>query len=459
MRRLLDSIRGFDRAVYVIAAGQLVNVFGSGLVYPFATIHFHLEIGISLAVVGLGLGLKSGTTALGTAIGGLVADRVGRKPVMVASMAGSAVTLAGFAFVPAIAGVVPTAVAAGVGLSPLGAAFLSVAAAAGLTTGLYAPAGQAMTADLTDGEERDQAYALLKVANNVGFGSGFVAGGLLYSVASVAVFVGDGLTSGVFALVVALFVPATAGGESSGQTSSVGSDSRSTAAVKAKVSAAAAEWWQAASRPRVVTLAALNVGFAAMYAQMQTTLPVVATQLGVSSQQLGTLYVLNPVTLVVLQLPLVEWVSSWRRTRGLVLAAGFWAVSMLAAWGADLGVGVGLTALGLPAVGVALVGAHLVVRTIGEILHSPLVTALMSDLGSADERGTQLSLLEIAKRLGMGLGSAVGGWFFDAGLSLALWPTLIVGCLLVGVGLLGLERRLSADENGRDRDATAAPGD
>jgi MFS family permease len=78
-RPSLDSIRGFDRAVYVVALGQLVNVFGAGLVYPFATVHFHFRVGIALAIVGLGLGVKSGATAVGTAVGGLLADRVGRK--------------------------------------------------------------------------------------------------------------------------------------------------------------------------------------------------------------------------------------------------------------------------------------------------------------------------------------------------------------------------------------------
>lgn len=463
----------------MVAAGQLVNVFGSGLVYPFATVHFHLQVGISLAVVGLGLGVRSGTTALGTAVGGVAADRVGRKTAMVASMASSAVTLTAFAVVPAIGARLPTL---GIGPSGNGLAFLLVAAASGFTVGLYAPAGQAMTADLTTSERRDEAYALLKVANNVGFGSGFVVGGLLYAVASVAVFVGDGLTSAVFALVILALVPRSTGddtgrqvGEVSGVTKEPDDDTdtgRDATAprgrvpdwsvpdwrgVAARVREGARAWWRAASRPRVVTLAVVNVGFAAMYAQMQTTVPVVATErLGLSSEQLGTLYVLNPVTLVVLQLPVVRWIGDWRRTRGLMLAAGFWAASMLAAWAADLGVGA-VAVFGLPAVGVAFVAGHLVLRTVGEILHSPLASTLMSDLGQAGERGTQLSLLEIAKRLGMGLGSAVGGWFFDAGLSAVLWPTLVVGCVVVALGVFGLERRLSPAENGRDE--RPAPAD
>ena len=451
-RPSLDAVRGFDRAVYVVALGQLINVFGGGLVYPFATVHFHLQVGISLSVVGLGLGAKSVTTAGGTAAGGLLADVVGRKPVMVASMALSAVALAAFAFVPEIAGVVPASVPAATGVSALGVAFVGVCVASGFVRGLYTPASHAMTADLTDAAERDRGYALLKVANNVGFGAGFVVGGALYSVASVAVFVADGATSAVVALVILLFVPRSAGGDDDDAERPAASDGD--AAVSPGVLGA---WWRAATRPRVLALAGVNVGFAVMYAQMQTTVPVVAKEgLGLTAAQLGTLYVVNPATIVLLQIPLVDAVGGWRRTRGLAVSACFWAVAMLAAWGADLLPAPDGAGLAAPAVllGVALVGGHLFLRTVGEVLHSPLASALMSDLGSAAERGTQLSMLEVAKRLGIGLGSFAGGLFFDLGLSGLLWPTLVAVCGLVVVALLWLERSIDPAENGARGDAT-----
>ncbi|MEF8773174.1 MAG: MFS transporter [Halobacteriales archaeon] len=423
MRRpSLDAVHGFDRAVYVVAAGQLINVFGAGMVYPFATVHFHFQVGISLAMVGTGLLARNVATAVATAVGGYWADRHGRKPVMVASMAGNALTLAAYASVPAIA--------AATLLSP-GWAFVAVSAAAGLTAGLYAPAGQAYTADLTEGPDRDRAFSLLKVANNVGFGSGFVVGGVLYEFASVAVFVADGATSAVVALVLLVAVGRVHEG-------------RDDAALRDAVG----DWGVAITKRRVLALAALNVGFAVLYAQMQTTVPVVAKDwLGLDASQLGTLYVLNPLTLVLLQIPVVDAIASWRRTRGLVVSTGFWAVSMLAVWLVFL--------LDLPVLaGVALVGAHLVLRTLGEILHSPLVTSLMSDLGTARERGSQLSLLEVAKRLGFGVGSFVGGLFFDSGLGGLLWPALAVASVGLAVGLLALERRVTPAENGVE----VAPG-
>jgi MFS family permease len=401
----VDAVRGFRRPVYAVAGGRLINVFGSGLVYPFATIHFHLQVGIPLSVVGLGLLANNVATATGTAVGGYLADRYGRRPVMVGSMALSALTLATYALVTT------------------GAGFIAVATAAGLTTGLYAPASQAMIADLTDAGERERGYGLLKVASNVGFGSGFVVGGVLYEFASTAVFVADGLTSAIVAVVLLAALPRVHDGRAA-----------------ATLSESVGDWGRAITQRRLVVLACLNVGFAVMYAQMQATVPVVASEtLGLDSAQIGTLYVLNPLVLVVFQMPVLSAVGDWRRTRGLVASTAFWGVSFLAIVLVDA----------VPTLlGTGLVGAFLVLRTVGEVLHSPLVTSLASDLGHADERGSRLSLIEIAKRLGMGLGAALGGAFFDYGVAALLWPALIVGCAGLAVGLLVLERRVSPAENG-----------
>jgi len=411
----LNAVRGFRRPVYAVAGGRLINVFGSGLVYPFASIHFHLEVGIALSIVGLGLLANNVATATGTAVGGYLADRYGRRPVMVGSMALSAVTLAAYALVTT------------------GAGFVAVATAAGLTMGLYAPASQAMIADLTDPEERERGYGLLKVASNVGFGSGFVVGGILYEFASVAVFVADGLTSAIVAVVLLAVLPRVHEGRPA-----------------ATLSESVGDWGRAISRRRLVALALLNVGFAVMYAQMQATVPVVASEtLGLSSAQIGTLFVLNPLVLVVFQMPVLGAISDWRRTRGLVASTAFWGVSFLAVAAVEVVAGdASLFGVDATLVGVVLIGVFLVLRTVGEVFHSPLVTSLASDLGHADERGSRLSLIEIAKRLGMGLGAALGGAFFDFGFAALLWPALVVGCVGLTVGLFALERRVTPAENG-----------
>ena len=404
-RGLAGQIGGFGRSVYVVSGGQFVNVFGSGVVYPFATVYFVGELEIAFTLIGAGLFANSIARGVGTALGGYFADRLGRVRVMVASMALSAIALSAYALV----------------LSAT--AFAIVATAAGLVAGLYTPASHAMVADLTDGADRERAYGLLKVANNLGFGMGFVTGGVLYGIANTTVFIVDGATSGVVAIILLVLLPRTV-----------------PTGASVPLRDELAQWGRAVGEPRLVHLAILNVIFAIAYAQMQSTVPVFATEsLGVSSEQLGVLFVLNPLVIVLFQLPMVSWVSEWRRTRGLLLSTGFWAASFVA---------IVLAHGGGRFLGIAMIGAFLVFRTLGEILHSPLATAIASDLGSAAERGSQLSVVEIAKRLGFGIGPLIGGSFFDAGLEPLLWPVLIGLCGLLALGVLLLERRVTPAENG-----------
>lgn len=411
-----ESVRGFDRAVWVVAAARLVNVLGSGLVYPFATLYFYREVGIAFTLVGVGLLANNVGLAIGTLAGGFLADRYGRRPVMVASMTLAAPALAAYALVTT---------------APQ---FVAVASTAGLVMGLFAPASQAMIADLTDDDARERAYALLKVASNAGFGTGFVLGGLIYGVSKTGVFVANGATSGIVAIVLLFALPRSpAADRVEGAIGSFGGNVR--------------RWGESITHPTILALALLNVGFAIMYAQMKSTVPVHAeAAFGLTSEQLGTLFVLNPVVIVLFQLPIVARIADWRRTRGLLLSAGFWTASFVAVW----------LSYGAPWVlGIGLIGAFLVLRTVGEILHAPLMTALASDVGPVESRGSQLSVLEIAKRLGFGIGPVVGGLFFDYGVDHLLWPTLLVACVCLGAGVLAIERRVTPAQNG----ATVAAGD
>ncbi|MFB6199217.1 MAG: MFS transporter [Halobacteriaceae archaeon] len=401
--RWIDDARGFDRTVYAVLGARFINVIGTGVVYPYFTIHFFGNLGIPFTTVGLALFANNIALALGTIFGGAFADKFGRKPVMVVSMATSAITLAAYAWVNTAS------------------TLIAVASMAGFTAGLYAPAAQAMLADLTISSDREQAFGLLKVASNVGFGSGFVIGGLLYGIARESIFIIDGITSGIVAVLLLVLLPRIHGGTASTLQDTI------------------REWTRAISQPRLLWLACLNVLFAIAYSQMQSTVPAFAEgQLGLSSGELGALYVINPLTVVFFQLPAVSWVESWRRTRALIFSTGFWAMS----FGAIL-----LAHIGSNLVGVVLIGAFLFLRTMGENLHSPLITSLTSDMADMETRGSQLSLLEVAKRIGFGIGPVIGGLFFDYGLEPYLWPTLILMCVVIAGGLLILEGSLSTREN------------
>ncbi|MGN2708724.1 MFS transporter, partial [Escherichia coli] len=75
-----------------------------GLFYPFSTIYFHNFVGIPLSLIGTGLGLLAATSVLSGLISGPLADRYGRKPVMLSALSGSAASFVLFAAADGLAG-------------------------------------------------------------------------------------------------------------------------------------------------------------------------------------------------------------------------------------------------------------------------------------------------------------------------------------------------------------------
>jgi hypothetical protein len=90
----------------------------------------------------------------------------------------------------------------------------------------------------------------------------------------------------------------------------------------------------------------------------------------------------------------------------------------------------------------------LILRTVGELLHAPLVTSLASNVGAAATRGSQLSTIEVAKRVGFAVGPALGRIFFDVGRVRLLWVGSFVACGALALGVLMLERQVTPAENG-----------
>jgi hypothetical protein len=85
----------FDRTVFVLATGDLVASFGFSLIFPFLTIYLTTELGASAAEAGAILGAYAVASIGSTAVGGWLADRIGRKIVMVVSITLTALVILG----------------------------------------------------------------------------------------------------------------------------------------------------------------------------------------------------------------------------------------------------------------------------------------------------------------------------------------------------------------------------
>lgn len=168
-----------------LAAGRMVNMLGNG-VAPIALAFAVLDLTGSVRDLGLVVGARSLMTVLFVLFGGVVADRIPRRLVLVGSNVLGALTQA----------VVAILVLTDTATIPL---LLALGAANGIVTALSQPASAAATPQTVPAALIQQANALIRLGINTGMIGGAALGGLLVA----AVGPGWGLAVDAFTFAVA----------------------------------------------------------------------------------------------------------------------------------------------------------------------------------------------------------------------------------------------------------------
>jgi MFS family permease len=184
---LLASLKALPRPAWILFLGTFINKFGA-FVVPFLTLHLTRE-GYSLGDAGLAIGAYGAGTLIASALGGHLADSIGRRKTIVLSMFSAAITM--------------MLLSQARGLP----AIIVLTGLAGLTGELYRPASSALLADLIPAGQRVMAYSAYRMAFNAGWAFGPATAGFLSEHGYFWLFVGDAATSAVFGLVAVFALP------------------------------------------------------------------------------------------------------------------------------------------------------------------------------------------------------------------------------------------------------------
>jgi DHA1 family multidrug resistance protein-like MFS transporter len=182
----------------------------------------------------------------------------------------------------------------------------------------------------------------------------------------------------------------------------------------------------------------LLIGFWFLWAQINISLPLVATAMTGTTDSVGWMYALNSGLIVVLQYPLVRILE--RKLQPLTI----------------LWIGMGVMSLGLALVSFATnIGIFLcciAVYSIGGMLISPTQQTVTAERASPSAVGAYFGVNMLSLAVGGSLGNGIGSWLYDIGLSLD-WPQLPwIFCGVLGIGsAIGL----SMLDNVRRRGAAA----
>src|SRR5512135_2167606 len=195
LSQLLTSWRtGLPRPVLILQAGNTLNYCGYGLILPFEIIYLHQIRGFPTSTAGLVLATVMGTAAIVTPPTGALLDRHSAKAIVVAGSLASALGYAGFAFVD----------------RPWQAFACSIVGGAGL--GAAGTANRTLVVRLVTTEQRAAAFALNRVAGNLGIGLGAAVGGFIVAASQELssfqiLYFFDAVTCAGFALIVLAAVP------------------------------------------------------------------------------------------------------------------------------------------------------------------------------------------------------------------------------------------------------------
>ncbi|MFD0888757.1 MFS transporter, partial [Streptosporangium algeriense] len=279
---LTRRIMGLPREAWVICAGMFVNKFG-GFLNVFLVLYLTYR-GYSAFLAGLALGAVGFGGFLGNAVGGSVADLIGRRWTIVASMFGTAVfTL-----------LVPLADTIG--------AIVALSLAVGFLAQLYRPAAGAILVDTVPARDLIAAVSLLRLAMNLGMAIGGVVGGLLSVLSYTYLFVGNAVTCLLFGLLVLALLPETR-------------------PAPAEHAGAVRGGYRTVFRDRAMMLYLLSMTAATyVYTQTIATLPLHVRNEGLGNEFYGLLLGVNALLIVLLELPLVRFTE--RRPPRYVIAAG-----------------------------------------------------------------------------------------------------------------------------------------
>lgn len=352
-----------------LALNHFVGTFGFAMSFPFLSIYCHKILGVSMAETGAAFGAMGLVRAASQYAGGELSDKIRPAALMLWSLLARSLSF----------GLITYAIYAQAGFYSI-VAFLFVAT---VTGSIHQAAAQTAVAAMVPDHQKLRAYAVTRAAANLGFAAGPAAGGFLVTTSYVIPF---GLTTVFFLLsaIPILTLPGTAHSAPKHEASD----------------------FQGIAPGFVLYLGGLFL-LACVMAQIITPLSLyVVSMKGISEAALGSLYTLNGILVVTLQVLVTRLLSTYRHQT--VLVAG--SVIYFAAYAA-LGFGADYWWFFLCMVAV----------TIGEIVVSPPSLAHAEKAAPRGKAGRYLGLAGVAISLGWFAGPLFGAAALEAFPSERAW--------------------------------------
>jgi DHA1 family tetracycline resistance protein-like MFS transporter len=400
---LTSSITAFSAAPRAARVGSFLFFVASvadGTLMPFFPLWARNDAGIPVEYIGLLLGCYAGGELLATPFVGGIADRVGRRPVLLASTTGIGV---GFILLFLAPGAIATAFS-----------LLVI----GIFESVLHPTAATVITDVVPEDERRGHFAMTRVMSNAGRIIGPALGGILAIWSLHLVFFGAAVTILIGAVTVAALLPETWHGPAKADSDD---DDESLTALGA------------AFRDRRLAGLLLSISVLEIAVSwIEAVTPLYATAAGaLTPTGIGMLFAYAGVIGVIFQLPVTQ---ASQRIGGFATVLWSGAIEVLA------------FVFLLPTPAVPLLIAAITLATFARMLSGPLVQAIVSELAPRNAQATYQAAFSVVFDLKDAAGPAIGTWLYAMSTVLP-WGTGIVASIASSLALAVAARRHEAGQS------------
>lgn len=366
----------------------VMTSIGFGLVLP-AFMFYAENLGGSPAIATAIVATYSFGQMIATPIWGRLSDRFGRKPILIASLSGAAISYLGLAYAQELW---MLALARGFG---------------GLMAGNFS-AAMAYVTDITSAENRARGMGVVGAGISLGFIVGPAIGGVLGGAdASSATLLGPGLAAAAMTaatlLAVVFFLK-----------ESLPKEQRRSAAERREQPSFLGAFFRVMERPVVLRLVVIGFLFVGAQGMFETIFPLWAKgKFAWGPREVGYLFTWLGIVVGVVQGGLIGKLAQKFGEKQLLVFACLSYIGGLAMMAATGQVAIAMAGITLTAVAAAL--------------FNPSISSLVSQQAGDKERGLVLGVYQSATWLGRGLGPLAAGVLFG---SLGREAPLVAGILL-----------------------------
>ncbi len=377
INKIIQPYKGLRREVYILFISRFVNAIGA-LIFPFMTLILREKIGLPESQVGVITALGGVLYAPASLLGGNLADKFGRKKLLIIFQSLGMVSYIICYFMETSIEMVYVLISASVFF------------------GIAGPSHDAMIGDITTDKDREGAYSLLYLGFNLGFAFAMIFAGRLFANHLNLMFLIDAITAFISLALIAIFIKETYDPSEKEETLV---DSSSRNEMEAAFDGSIIK--VLLSRPVLIYFALGIFGYRFVYSQWSFLMPMHATyNFGVEAGSLvyGNIGSLNAFTVVFFTPVLTSLFTKFTNLKRVVFAGFLFTV--------------GFGVLGFISLRWVFY-ISVFIFTLGEILEAISVMPFIMNHTPSSHRGRMSSVLPIIMGAGFTIGPLVMGYVLE----------------------------------------------